>query len=137
MTTAALALHSDTAAPMPEAMLALVDALRTARGNITNATRARGLSRETFYAWSRQNAAFRSACEEIREERLDRAESALDDLVEERNPAAVFFTLRTLGRSRGYIERQELTHEVAELKPVDVDLELRKARQLIADMSEE
>src|SRR4051812_1501033 len=43
-------------------------------------------------------------CEEIREEFLDLAESGLRGLVRARHPAAIIFTLKTIGRGRGYVE---------------------------------
>ena len=42
---------------------------------------------------------------------MDLAEKRLFDLVNEGHPSAIIFTLKTLGKHRGYIERQE--HEIS------------------------
>lgn len=49
--------------------------------------------------------------EEGRNRLLDLAEKRLFDLVNEGHPSAIIFTLKTLGKHRGYIERQE--HEIS------------------------
>ena len=53
----------------------------------------------------------RQAIEEGRNQLLDLAEKRLFDLVNEGHPSAIIFTLKTLGKHRGYIERQE--HEIS------------------------
>ncbi len=47
---------------------------------------------------------------------LDFAESNLKKLEKEGNPAATIFFLKTKGKKRGYIERQEI--ELQEKKPL-------------------
>lgn len=45
----------------------------------------------------------------LREERLDRAENVLEEAEKAGDLKAIFFTLRTIGKDRGYVERQEVT----------------------------
>jgi len=47
---------------------------------------------------------------------LDFAEHHLHKLISQGNPAATIFLLKTKGKGRGYVERQEI--EVAEKKPL-------------------
>ncbi|MEE8371818.1 MAG: LysR family transcriptional regulator [Sphingomonadales bacterium] len=44
-----------------------------------------------------------------RETRLDNAESKLDANIDKGKEASIFFLLKTLGKDRGYVERQEIT----------------------------
>ena len=43
-------------------------------------------------------------CEWLVEQRIDRAEQALDSLIASKNTTAVLFFLKTIGRKRGYVE---------------------------------
>lgn len=86
----------------------IVTAIMKAGGLVSRAARLLKCSRDTIYA-RREEPAIREAIERARYYALDDAEDALQHLVKEREPAAVFFTLKTLGKMRGYIERQELT----------------------------
>jgi hypothetical protein len=54
--------------------------------------------------------------EELSEVAIDFAESHLHKLIKDGNPAATIFFLKTKGKGRGYIERQEIA--VAEKKPL-------------------
>lgn len=59
--------------------------------------------------------------QEATEQRLDRAETVLDDLVETKGPSqlgATCFFLKCRGKERGYVERQEVTQTNA---PIDLD----------------
>lgn len=86
----------------------IIAAIYKANGLIAPAARILKCSRETIYA-RRAEPAIADAITMARYYALDEAEEALHDLVEAREPAAVFFMLKTLGKSRGYIERQEVT----------------------------
>jgi len=48
------------------------------------------------------------ALSNAREEIIDMAESKLIRLIEDLNPQAIMFALKTIGRDRGYIEKQEI-----------------------------
>ena len=39
---------------------------------------------------------------------VDMSEGALFKQIQEGNPAAIFFHLKTMGKKRGYVERQEV-----------------------------
>lgn len=51
------------------------------------------------------NPEIKKLCEQLIEDRIDRAEQALDRLLKDNNTTAVIFTLKTLGHRRGWIER--------------------------------
>lgn len=87
------------------------------------------VARNTVYAWCRNDPEFKQALEDSRERFLDLAESNLRKLVagvpaietnekgekkfagwiERPSETAIIFTLKTRGKKRGYVERQEVT----------------------------
>lgn len=64
-----------------------------------------------YYYWKNKNPDFVKALEVMRDARVDLIEDAFQDLIKERNPQAVMFGLKTLGRHRGYVDRQEVHHK--------------------------
>jgi len=62
----------------------------------------------TFYNWMKNDPEFAEACKVAEEIALDFAESKLHKLIRDENPSSVFFYLKTKGKKRGYIERQEI-----------------------------
>jgi hypothetical protein len=85
-------------------MLALVEHL----GNISLACESCEVSRDFYYKYYDRDEDFRQHAEKCRERRLDFAEHKLDRLVEQENPTAILFLLKTIGKSRGYSEKQEI-----------------------------
>jgi hypothetical protein len=109
---------------------AMLQALTTSLGNVTEAAAAVGMSRETHYDWLKNDPEYAAAVASLKNVALDFAESQLKKLMEgaERqalthdgevvtikdapNTSAVIFYLKTQGKQRGYIERQELSTEI-------------------------
>ena len=104
---------SDKLDPKKEAM---VTALTKALGVVKMACESCGISRQTHYRWLKEDAAYKAACDNLPEVVLDFAEHHLHKLISNGNPAATIFLLKTKGKARGYVERQEI--EVAEKKPL-------------------
>jgi hypothetical protein len=94
----------------------MVEALTKALGVVKIACESCGISRQTHYNWLKEDPAYEEACKNLPEVVLDFAEHHLHKLISEGNPAATIFFLKTKGKHRGYIERQEI--EVAEKKPL-------------------
>ena len=67
------------------------------------------MSRETLYKYIRAHKTVQNALEEARETMIDNAESALYSAVLNGEAWAVCFFLKTQGKRRGYVERQELS----------------------------
>lgn len=95
---------------------AMLEALERSLGIVSTAATAVGISRSTHYEWMRKDPDYKSAVKLIEDRTLDFAESHLHKLIKEGNPAATIFFLKTKGKGRGYVERQEI--EVAEKKPL-------------------
>lgn len=84
-------------------------ALRAKLGNVTAAARELGYSRTQVYKKINASPALQEVLVEAREELVDIAESALRKEILDGNITAIIFALKTLGKSRGYVERQEVT----------------------------
>ena len=95
---------------------ALLEALEKSLGVITQACNMVGVHRSTHYEWIKTDPEYKTAVHELSEVALDFAESHLHKLIKDGNPAATIFFLKTKGKGRGYIERQEIA--VAEKKPL-------------------
>ena len=77
-------------------------------GNLSTAAKSLQVERATLYRWIEQEG-LEDAVQEGRNRRLDFAESMLDKGMQEGNMTAIIFYLKTQGKSRGYVERQEVT----------------------------
>jgi len=94
---------------------AMVQALERSLGIVSTACKTVGISRQTHYNWL-DDPEYKKAVSEIGDVALDFAESHLHKLIKDGNPAATIFYLKTKGKERGYVERQEIA--VAEKKPL-------------------
>jgi hypothetical protein len=87
---------------------ALIQALEKSLGVVTTACKQVGVGRTTYYEWINTDKEFAKQVSEIQNIALDFAESQLHKQIGEGSTAATIFYLKTKGKSRGYIERQEL-----------------------------
>lgn len=88
---------------------AMLAALEKSLGVVTTACRAAGVSRATHYVWLDKDPAYKKEVESIADMALDFAESKLYSQIADNNTAATIFYLKTKGKSRGYIERYDVT----------------------------
>ena len=86
---------------------ALIEALIKTLGVVTSACEIVNIDRTTFYRYYKEDLEFKNEVDDIQNIALDFAESKLHNLINNENPAAVFFYLKTKGKQRGYIERHE------------------------------
>ena len=87
---------------------AVVQALKVSFGNITTACEQVGITRTTFYRWKAEDPEFKEVVENIDEYLLDFAEHSLFKQIRDGNTTATIFYLKTKGKHRGYIEKQEI-----------------------------
>jgi len=90
---------------------ALLEALEKSLGVVTSACKTVGVGRTTFYQWLKDDEEFAEAVRDIENIALDFAESQLHQQISGGNSTATIFYLKTKGKKRGYIERQEIAHE--------------------------
>lgn len=88
---------------------AMLDALEKSLGVVTAACRAVGIGRTTHYLWMQDDAEYKKAVEELGDVALDFAESQLHQQIKSGNSTATIFYLKTKGKHRGYVERQEIS----------------------------
>lgn len=88
-----------------------IEAIKASRGLVTLAAEMLGVSRCAVYAATKRWPEVREALEDARERMLDFTESKLMEKVKDGDTTAIIFTLKTLGRSRGYVERMEQTND--------------------------
>ncbi|MEJ6792006.1 MAG: helix-turn-helix domain-containing protein [Lacinutrix sp.] len=88
---------------------AIIEALEKHLGIVTTACRTVGVGRTTFYGWLNDDEEFAKQVEDIQNIALDFAESQLHKQIGDGNTSATIFYLKTKGKGRGFVERQEIT----------------------------
>jgi hypothetical protein len=86
-----------------------LEALEKSLGVKTTACKVTGIGRTTVYDWIKDDQEFRNAVKEIEQVALDFVESKLFEQIRGNNTSSTIFYLKTKGKNRGYIERQEIT----------------------------
>lgn len=90
----------------------LLEALRESLGIVTMACENVGVGRSTFYEWLRDDPEFKAEVDDINNRALDFVESKLFGNIENGDVASIIFYLKTKGKARGYIEKQEVEAQV-------------------------
>lgn len=85
-------------------------AIKESKGFISTIADTMGCAFTTVYQWQKKSKAVKEAIEDERIRELDFAEGQLHLLMAEKNVAAVIFFLKTQGKSRGYVEKQEIDY---------------------------
>ena len=119
---------------------AIADGLRKTHGNYQLTASMLKVSREAIRKRVQANETLMAIAKEEREGVVDIAESALQRAVLEGEAWAVQFTLRNLGRDRGYFEKQhqEITGKdggpIKEEITLNVAEEVKKVAHLLPDV---
>ena len=93
-------------------------------GNITIACESAGVGRGQYKSWCDKDPEFRTRLAEIEPEEimLDFGEHKLMERIAKGDTLATMFLLKTKGKRRGYIERQEVAHEGDVVKQITVNV---------------
>lgn len=83
--------------------------LEKSLGVVTVACNKANIPRSTYYKWLKEDEVFAREVKEIENVALDFAESKLHEQISNNIPSSTMFYLKTKGKKRGYIERQEIT----------------------------
>jgi len=78
-------------------------------GNLSLVARRLGVSRMTVYRFMENKPSIKLALTDAREKMVDNVESKLYSKALDGDTTAMIFFLKTQGKSRGYVERQEVT----------------------------
>ena len=87
----------------------IIDCLKETNGLVSLAAKRVPCSVTTIYTRARDVARVQQVIDECRGELVDLGELALRRAVHNGEPWAVSLVLKTLGKNRGYVERQEVT----------------------------
>lgn len=87
---------------------AVLLALEKSLGIVTQACKIAGVGRTQYYEWLKADPEFNKAVMEIDDITLDFAESQLHKQINDGNTTATIFFLKTKGKKRGYIEKNEI-----------------------------
>ncbi len=98
----------------------MLDALEKSLGVVTSAAKAVGVGRTTHYLWLQEDKEYKAAVEELSDVAIDFAESQLHKQIKEGNSTATIFFLKTKGKKRGYVERQEVDVSSGKLFQIEV-----------------
>jgi len=86
----------------------LLQALEKSLGVVTTACKIVDCNRSTFYKYYNNDKEFRAAVDELQNMTLDFVESQLHKQIKDGNTTATIFYLKTKGKKRGFVERQEI-----------------------------
>ena len=87
----------------------VLKALEKSFGVVTVACKNAEVPRSTFYKWVKEDKEFAKDVKDIANIALDFAESQLYKQIGKGNVTSTIFYLKTKGKGRGYVERQEIT----------------------------
>jgi len=102
----------------------MLQALEKSLGVVTVACKQSDTPRSTYYKWLKEDVEFSKAVKEIENIALDFAESQLHSQMRDGNTSATIFYLKTKGKKRGYVERQELDVSSGE-NPFNVSVNIK------------
>lgn len=112
----------------------VIDAYSRSMGIVSTACKKSNINRKTFYEWKAKDKDFAERLAEIDEAQIDFTESQLLKLIKGGDTTATIFYLKTKGKGRGYVERQEITgkdgEELMKSFPRLTADDLRKAENL-------
>jgi len=98
-----------------------LEAYELSLANISSACKRLAISRQTYYNWL-EDSDFALAVSNIQEGLLDFAESMLLKKIKDGGTTELIFFLKTKGKARGYVERQEIAG--ANGNKLDVSIEV-------------
>ena len=88
----------------------IIAALKDASGMVYVAARKLGCSHQTIYNYAKRYASVQEAINEERGHLIDTAELALKRAILDGEGWAICFTLKTIGKDRGYVEKHQIEH---------------------------
>lgn len=95
----------------------MLKALNETLGNVSSAvkkvcadSREAELLRRSHYKWIKSDPEYENECTVSDDIRTDFVESKLNQLINELNPTAIIFYLKTKGKGRGYVETNIVDH---------------------------
>lgn len=110
---------------------AIIEAIKDSGGIMSTIARRLDVTWHTADSWVKQYDETKQALQDERETILDLAESTLFRNIKDGNSQDAKWLLSTMGKNRGYSERQEITG--VDGGPIDVNAIIRKAEEEFAN----
>ena len=107
----------------------VLDAVAGSHGIVSLACKKLGCSWDCLDSYRRKYPQVAAGLTTAREETLDYAESRLFELIKSKNLIAILFFLKTQGKHRGWIERQEISDSTGS-EPMSLAERLKQVHQL-------
>ena len=86
----------------------MITAIQDSNGILAVAARKLGCTRQTVHNYVNKFATVKAAYHDARENNIDYVEGQLMTAIKNGSVPAIMFFLKTVGKHRGYVERQEL-----------------------------
>jgi hypothetical protein len=99
---------------------AMIEALEKSLSVVTTACKQVGINRSTHYEWLKADEEYAKEVKNLENIVLDFAESQLHKQILDGSTTATIFLLKTKGKSRGYIERQEIVTDADNFFKVEI-----------------
>jgi len=105
--------------------------------NVTKACKQIGINRQTFYNWKNNDQLFKDFLNECQEVVTDHVEGRLHELIDNLNPSAVIFYLKTKAKHRGYSQSNtidltnsdnSLNTRILSVNPLNQDQNIEEAK---------
>ena len=122
-----------TAKDREAAMADFLVAYEKSLGVLKPACEMTGMCRKTIWEWRKKYPEFDEACHECEETAVDFVETKLYKLINDGAEASTIFYLKTKGRKRGYVERQEMDMN-AKVTGVTVNVTNPETAQVLQDI---
>lgn len=103
----------------------MLEALRKSLGIVTTACLSVGIDRSTHYEWLKTDSDYKAKVEALDDVVLDFAESQLHKSINNGSDTATIFFLKTKGKKRGYIEKQEIINTNLNVEVQEVTEEMQ------------
>ena len=87
---------------------AMLEALTSSLGIVSTACKKVGIARQTHYEWLRLDEDYKTEVKDIKNYAIDYVETQLFQCIKDKREASIIFYLKTQGKERGYVDRQEV-----------------------------
>jgi hypothetical protein len=101
---------------------AILERLIETRGIIGKSCIEVGISRTMFWEWLKKDPKFKEAYNEILEQKVDWAETHLDDIIKDKNLGATTWFLKNKGKHRGWSDKTEVDQTVNINQPIEIKI---------------
>lgn len=117
-------MNKSSATNMDNLKKQMIKTLHQTLGVVSPACELVGIARSTHYRWMETDNEYKVLVNDIQNFQLDFVESKLFENVNSNDTTAIIFYLKTRGRERGYIEKQEIKHDFEKpiFKAIDLDV---------------